>query len=198
MILDLTVACSILFGAVLGWGILSPIAKNYGWAPGPANDMENGVRGWLIWISIAFLLGDAMVRALCGLTSITLGLYSSIRSQRRAGAYYNEHPSMASLTGESTPCDSSTPLLDPALHQVRDNNIVSNQKILYWLLLSTFLCAICTYLVFHQEIPLFLIVTAVAIAFPLCLVVIQSTGETDTVPSNSLSKFPDYLLSSRY
>jgi uncharacterized oligopeptide transporter (OPT) family protein len=198
MILDLSVACSIVFGAVLGWGILSPIAKHYGWAPGPATDMETGVRGWLIWISIAFLLGDAMIKVLRGLTRITLGLYNSIRSQPPLGDHSNEHPRIGPPIGENTPCDSNTPLLDPALHQTQNNNVVSSRTVLYWLMISTSLCAICTYLVFGQEIPLSLIVTAIAIAFPLCLVVIQSTGETDTVPSNSLSEFPNCLLSSRY
>ncbi|TVY82943.1 Uncharacterized protein LSUE1_G003143 [Lachnellula suecica] len=176
MILDLSVACSIVLGAILGWGIFSPIAKNHGWAPGLATDMETGVRGWLIWISIAFLLGDAKIRALHGLTSITLGLYNSIRSQLHISAHCNEHTDTRPLVRESTPCDSITPLLDPILHQTRGNHVVSSRTVLYWLLLSTSLCAICTHLVFGREIPLYLIVTAVAIAFPLCLVAIQSTA----------------------
>ncbi|KUJ14031.1 OPT superfamily oligopeptide transporter [Mollisia scopiformis] len=147
MILDLSVAYSIVLGAILGWGILSPIAKNHGWAPGLATDMETGVRGWLIWISIAFLLGDAMIRALHGLTSITLGLYNSIRSQPGQFCIGCCYP-----------------------------------------------LRFVTYLVFGREIPLYLIVTAVAIAFPLCLVVIQSTGETDTVPLNSLSNACQFLF----
>lgn len=44
-----------MIGAILGWGVLSPIAKSRDWAPGPVESMETGVRGWLIWISIACL-----------------------------------------------------------------------------------------------------------------------------------------------
>lgn len=55
MILDLPTSCSMMIGAILGWGVLSPIAKSRDWAPGPVESMETGVRGWLIWISIACL-----------------------------------------------------------------------------------------------------------------------------------------------
>lgn len=50
-----------LFGAVLGWGILSPIAKHKGWAPGPVDDWETGTKGWIVWVSLAIMLADALV-----------------------------------------------------------------------------------------------------------------------------------------
>ncbi len=42
-----------LLGAVVGWGILSPLAKYQGWAPGPVDDWLTGSRGWLVWTSLA-------------------------------------------------------------------------------------------------------------------------------------------------
>jgi OPT family oligopeptide transporter len=42
-----------LLGACLGWGILSPLAKTRGWAPGPVDDWETGSKGWIVWISLA-------------------------------------------------------------------------------------------------------------------------------------------------
>ncbi|KAI1479517.1 OPT superfamily oligopeptide transporter [Daldinia eschscholtzii] len=50
-----------LLGAVVGWGILSPLAKFRGWAPGPVDDWENGSRGWIVWTSLAIMLADAIV-----------------------------------------------------------------------------------------------------------------------------------------
>ncbi|KAI0850221.1 OPT superfamily oligopeptide transporter [Daldinia vernicosa] len=50
-----------LLGAVVGWGILSPLAKFRGWAPGPVDDWEEGSRGWIVWISLAIMLADAIV-----------------------------------------------------------------------------------------------------------------------------------------
>ena len=50
-----------LLGAVVGWGILSPLAKNKGWAPGPVDDWENGSKGWIVWTSLSIMLADAVV-----------------------------------------------------------------------------------------------------------------------------------------
>ncbi|KAI8961111.1 OPT superfamily oligopeptide transporter [Daldinia sp. FL1419] len=50
-----------LLGAVVGWGILSPLAKSRGWAPGPVAHWEEGSRGWIVWISLAIMLADAIV-----------------------------------------------------------------------------------------------------------------------------------------
>ncbi|KAL1860626.1 OPT superfamily [Diaporthe australafricana] len=50
-----------LLGAVIGWGILSPLAKHQGWAPGKISDWENGSKGWIVWTSLAIMLADAVV-----------------------------------------------------------------------------------------------------------------------------------------
>ncbi|KAI7788726.1 oligopeptide transporter [Diaporthe eres] len=50
-----------LLGAVIGWGILSPLAKHKGWAPGKISDWENGSKGWIVWTSLAIMLADAVV-----------------------------------------------------------------------------------------------------------------------------------------
>lgn len=50
-----------LVGAIVGWGILSPLAKYRGWAPGSINDWETGSKGWIVWTSLAIMLADAVV-----------------------------------------------------------------------------------------------------------------------------------------
>ncbi|KAI1084391.1 OPT superfamily oligopeptide transporter [Whalleya microplaca] len=50
-----------LLGAVIGWGILSPIAKFRGWAPGSIDDWETGSKGWIVWTSLAIMLADAVI-----------------------------------------------------------------------------------------------------------------------------------------
>lgn len=56
------VAFHMFAGAVVGWAIFSPIAKKQGWAPGNVDDWENGSRGWIIWISLAALLADCLIK----------------------------------------------------------------------------------------------------------------------------------------
>ncbi|ROW03703.1 hypothetical protein VMCG_05386 [Cytospora schulzeri] len=50
-----------LLGAILGWGVLSPLAKHKGWAPGKISDWETGSKGWIVWTSLAIMLADAVV-----------------------------------------------------------------------------------------------------------------------------------------
>ncbi|RYP67935.1 hypothetical protein DL771_006968 [Monosporascus sp. 5C6A] len=50
-----------LLGAILGWAVLSPLAKNRGWAPGPIDDWETGSKGWIVWTSLAIMLADAVI-----------------------------------------------------------------------------------------------------------------------------------------
>ncbi|KAK3315250.1 OPT oligopeptide transporter protein-domain-containing protein [Apodospora peruviana] len=50
-----------LLGAAVGWGVLSPLAKYKGWAPGSVDDWEHGSKGWIVWISLAIMLADAVV-----------------------------------------------------------------------------------------------------------------------------------------
>ena len=50
-----------LLGAILGWGVLSPLAKHRGWAPGPVDDWLHGSKGWIVWPSLAIMLVDSIV-----------------------------------------------------------------------------------------------------------------------------------------
>jgi len=51
-------------GMLVGWGILSPLAKNAGWAPGPVEDMTTGARGWILWTALAIMCADSVVSLL--------------------------------------------------------------------------------------------------------------------------------------
>jgi len=49
---------------LVGWGILSPLSKHMGWAPGPVGDMTTGARGWILWTSLAIMCADSVVSLL--------------------------------------------------------------------------------------------------------------------------------------
>ena len=46
---------------LVGWGVLSPLSKYSGWAPGPVGDMTVGARGWILWVSLAIMCSDSLV-----------------------------------------------------------------------------------------------------------------------------------------
>jgi hypothetical protein len=51
-------------GALVGWGVLGPLAHARGWAPGPAGDMTTGARGWILWVALAVMCADSLVSLL--------------------------------------------------------------------------------------------------------------------------------------
>lgn len=61
-----------LLCAWAGYGMLGPFAKHKGWAPGPIGDWKSGATGWVLWISLAIMLGDS-------LTSLSLLLITSLK-----------------------------------------------------------------------------------------------------------------------
>jgi hypothetical protein len=63
-----------------GYAALGPYARSQGWAPGPVADWQDGAAGWILWISLAIMLGDS-------LTSLSLLVGTSVAgalSRRRA------------------------------------------------------------------------------------------------------------------
>lgn len=62
MIIGPSISLHMLFGAIVGWAILSPYAKFQGWAPGDVDNWATGSRGSIIWISLASLVTDALVK----------------------------------------------------------------------------------------------------------------------------------------
>src|ERR1700761_3025407 len=61
IIMGPSTTASMLLGAIVGYGILSPLAKSRGWAPGPTEDWATGSKGWIVWISLAIMLSDSLV-----------------------------------------------------------------------------------------------------------------------------------------
>lgn len=69
---------------LVGWGILSPLSKYTGWAPGPAGDMTTGARGWILWVSLAIMCADSFVSLLPALQSSIVKVVLSIQKAGNA------------------------------------------------------------------------------------------------------------------
>lgn len=67
---------SLVPGIDAGYGVLGPFARRKGWAPGPIGDWKDGATGWILWVSLAIMLGDSMTSlALLGATSLQRQLH---------------------------------------------------------------------------------------------------------------------------
>lgn len=68
-----------------GWAILAPLSKHKGWAPGKAGSMEDGARGWILWVALAVMCGDAAI----SLLPVTVEFIGKARD----AAFGSSHPS---------------------------------------------------------------------------------------------------------
>ena len=190
-----------LLGAVVGWGILSPLAKNQGWAPGSVADWETGSKGWIVWVSLAIMLADSIV-SLGWLIlrpviqhsphyvrevreHIKSGNYSSLlglSSPSSKGAYT---PLSDTISASQAPDQKPTSLSEP---DAPPEHLVSNRVVYLGLFASIALCIGATHIVFASLIPLYATIVAILLALLLSLMGVRALGETDLNPVSGISK----------
>lgn len=193
-------------GAVVGWGILSPLAKKKGWAPGPVDDWENGSKGWIVWVSLAIMLVDAVVSlAYVALRPILAThapraltvLRERFQQSRIAALFGRSHQYSPIPHGEE---DQDEPaILDDDQASIASNEDaglddgpaeqqVSTRIVTWGLLASVLLCILTTRIVFGDLVPLYAVVTAVLMALVLSIMGVRALGETDLNPVSGISK----------
>ena len=75
---------------MVGWGILSPLSKYMGWAPGPVGDMSTGARGWILWVSLAIMCADSIISLIPVGYSYFVKLFASYRASKRGDGPLHE------------------------------------------------------------------------------------------------------------
>lgn len=73
---------SLMAGAVLSWGLIGPVVRAMGWAPGAAMSYDGGIRGWILWPGVALMVGDA----LAGLGLSWRSILETLRPKKAEGA----------------------------------------------------------------------------------------------------------------
>ena len=205
-----------LVGAVVGWAILSPLAHFRAWAPGPVDDWENGSKGWIVWISLAIMLTDALVslgylslrsilppavapqlmkwaaQGLPGLGAIGRRFLQPSRSGYRTFATTDdEAPASASAAAEASTSPALAPVSEQGPDQLEDApeyQQISWQVLWIGFILSVLLCVVTTRVVFGKHIPLHATIIAVFMALVLSVMGVRALGETDLNPVSGISK----------
>ena len=159
--MGLPTTLSMLLGAVLGWGLLAPLAKAKAWAPGDIEDWKTGGRGWILWISLGIMLADCLV-GLCVVTFTTIINMNRHRYEQIAAE---------DKTDEDAP----------------EQQRISGKITILGLLGSSLLCVIAVKVVF-RGVPVYAIGVAIAVALILSILGVRALGETDLNPVSGIGK----------
>ena len=204
-----------LLGAIVGWGILSPLAKSKGWAPGPVKDWENGSKGWIVWISLAIMLADSIVSLgwliLKPLIQYVRPQVTGLWGRVRSSGWENLSPfgvstkGYTALLGHASSSTSSTQEISTPQHRLRSKSaatedtdlpdvdappehLVKNRIVFIGLLASIVFCILAIHLTFGDIMPLYATITAVLMALVLSIMGVRALGETDLNPVSGISK----------
>ncbi|KAA8897116.1 hypothetical protein TRICI_006792 [Trichomonascus ciferrii] len=164
IIMGLPTVSSMLFGAVLGWAVLAPMAKAKGWAPGPMDDWKTGGQGWILWVSLAVMVADAVVSFLVISGQSLYSLYKKSGGDNEA----SDH--------------------------VHNRHLISYKTACMGLLASLVLSVAATRLVFGAVVPIYALFAAVIMALFLSILGVRALGETDLNPVSGIGKISQVLF----
>ncbi|KAK2810109.1 hypothetical protein FQN50_003304 [Emmonsiellopsis sp. PD_5] len=191
-----------LIGAILGWGILSPLAKNRGWASGPVDDWENGSKGWIVWVSLAIMLADSIISLgwLMLRPIVTYGPALFLKLQHNA-ARRNSWRGLFNRSPQSdyTPIHHQQSSSNPT-HDDNDNDdappsqLISTRTVLILLPLTLVLNVICMHISFGNLITPALSILATFLALFLSIMGVRALGETDLNPVSGISKLTQLIF----
>jgi OPT family oligopeptide transporter len=197
-----------LLGAIIGWGILSPLAKHKGWAPGPVSDWTNGSKGWIVWISLAIMLADSLVSlgwlVLRPLIALARTHYPIARETFHSHTWHELFTlNITKRQGYTSLSDGSSvnPIATVKQH-LNDSNepdappehLISTRTTLIGLVSSLILCVVAVHVSFPGLIPFRLTLLSLVLALLLSVMGVRALGETDLNPVSGISKLTQLVF----
>ncbi|RHZ54458.1 OPT family oligopeptide transporter [Aspergillus thermomutatus] len=205
-----------LFGAILGWGILSPLAKARGWAPGPVDSWEDGSKAWIVWVSLAIMLADSLVSlgwlvlkpAIANAPKLKAGFFSSRvgkwilanGSSNSSRHSYVRYSALSPISEESSTGAYSAHLAvrhgEPEEEDdAPPSQLISTRTVVVLLPLTLILNVACMHIVFGDVMSPLLSSLATLLAVLLSIMGVRALGETDLNPVSGISKLTQLLFS---
>ncbi|GAB7358882.1 hypothetical protein MBLNU230_g4105t1 [Neophaeotheca triangularis] len=203
-------------GALLGWAVLSPIAKSQGWASGDVADWNSGSKGWIVWVSLAIMLSDSIVSLGWLVLRPTIwyaraygpGFYRGCREKGLVehckeltrpgmGDYIPVNSSEPSSGGHEPlqKTTSRTTIFDAEPeYDAPPEHLIGIKTTLLGLVLSLGFCVFAVQYSFPGIIPVGLTVLALILALLLSIMGVRALGETDLNPVSGISKLTQLLF----
>ncbi|KAL8775537.1 MAG: hypothetical protein Q9209_000033, partial [Squamulea sp. 1 TL-2023] len=206
-----------LLGAIVGWGILSPLAKRKGWASGPVDDWQSGSKGWIVWVSLAIMLADSII-SLGWLVLRPLILhgpqwYFKTQESVRHGQIWSllglQHPQGGSYRAlDSSEYSASHRLRSRSISQPKNRvdkddipemdappaHLVPNRVVVGLLIVSVLFCVLAIRIIFGALVPFYAIFLAIILALLLSIMGVRAQGETDLNPVSGISKLTQLVF----
>ncbi|KAJ1645107.1 OPT super, partial [Coemansia asiatica] len=212
IIMGLPTCMWMLVGSVVGWGILSPLARNAGWAPGVVTDWKTGSRGWILWISLAVMISDSVIslglvaakearnayarfsRSVHGRQHQRQTLIDQQRNNSTTEVTHSSHDDydMDQSGNETQTYFADSPDSGHAEPSDQQNIDVSPRFLIpAWITWSglagsTLLCMGIIFALF--DVPMYDTLIAVLLALPLAILGVRALGETDLNPVSGIGK----------
>ncbi|KAL5115887.1 OPT superfamily [Pleosporales sp. CAS-2024a] len=200
-----------LLGAMIGWGVLSPLAKHKGWAPGPVSDWTNGSKGWIVWISLAIMLADSLVSLgwLILRPVISMGklYYPTAKETFQTHSWkqlftlnlarkhrYTQLSSDTSATQGPPMTAIKRHLAQGQEPDAPPEDLISNRTTIIGLIASLVLCVVAVHVSFPSLVPLRLTLLALLLALVLSIMGVRALGETDLNPVSGISKLTQLVF----
>lgn len=212
IIMGLPTVSYMLFGAILGWGVLAPLAKHMEWAPGRIDDWINGGQGWILWISLTVMISDSLVSFIVvSIKSINNAL-ESFKQRRDLDQYLelqqnqqneyllldqeetrsltssNENPENSTYDGKKNKEDSKYTM------EVPERHLISTKSTVIGIAVSTLLCIISLKLVFGNTVPIYASLAAIILAMFFSILGVRALGETDLNPVSGIGKLSQLIF----
>lgn len=169
IIMGLPTVSYMLFGAVLGWGVLAPLAEHQRWATGPIDDWIHGAQGWILWISLSVMISDSLVLFLVVVARSARDGYRRVRAPSRYLPLLPKPPA-------------------PAQPDVPRRHLVSNKVTVGGLVVLSLVCMAAVRVVFGALVPHYATATAIALALLFLILGVRALGETDLNPVSGIGK----------
>lgn len=185
---------SMNLGMLVGWGILSPLAKHQGWAPGNVASSTDGARGWILWVALAIMISESLISLLpivLSSSTVLLAQYrgplngGSSRPSSNGGLFYRETGSSSSLEEDAD----TRPTISNDDDPEPPHRLVPTSWVIPGLAISSFSGILIIHFLFGYEgIKPWASALGFVLASLLALLGVRALGETDLNPVSGIGK----------
>ncbi|KAI3404967.2 OPT8 [Candida oxycetoniae] len=214
IIMGLPTVSYILFGAILGWGVLAPLSKHMKWAPGEIDDWMEGGQGWILWISLSIMVADSLISFIVLSIKSVISFFDDLKRRERlyANSLELQQPLTASYsnpgvndetinshnTTSSKITTSTTLYAEPRNRQkvveVPSEFLISNKVAIVGTIFSSILCICTLYWIFGELIPIYASITAILLAMLFSVLATRTLGVSDINPVSGIGKLSQLIF----